>query len=45
MVAVLQIMSGGMLIVVLNAIKVAIHVFGGVTAYLALRSYTRAIGA
>ncbi len=43
-VAVLQIMSGGTLVMVLNVIKVAIHLFGGVTAFLALRSYNRAVG-
>jgi hypothetical protein len=43
-VAVTQIMSGGSLVMVLNAVKVAIHIFGGVAAYLALRSYNRAMG-
>jgi hypothetical protein len=40
-IAIVQMMSGGLLIVILYTIKVAIHVFGGATAFLAFRSATR----
>jgi hypothetical protein len=40
-VAIVQVISGGGLFAILQGIKVAIHVFGGVTAYLAQRSLTR----
>ena len=37
--AVIQIASGDAVLQVLNGIKVAIHVFGAVTAYMATRAY------
>jgi len=38
-VAAMQIASGTALLVVLSSIKVAIHVFGGVTAFMAQRAF------
>jgi hypothetical protein len=39
--AFIQMLSGGIFLMVLQGIKVAIHIFGGVTAYLAYRSAAR----
>jgi len=39
--AVIQIASGSTLLVVLQSIKLLIHIFGGVTALLAQREFTR----
>ena len=38
--AIVQMMAGGPIIVVLNGIKVLIHIFGGITAILAQRAFT-----
>lgn len=43
--ALLQVFSGGAMMIVLQGIKVLIHVFGAITAYLALRSVTQAAAA
>jgi len=37
--AIVQMMAGGPIIVVLNSIKVLIHIFGGITAILAQRAF------
>ena len=42
--AILNIFSGSALLVVLQSIKLAIHVFGAVTAYLAQREFARSQG-
>jgi hypothetical protein len=39
--AVVQMVSGNVLLIVLQSIKVMIHLFGGTTAFLAFRSATR----
>jgi hypothetical protein len=43
-VAFVQIFEGAGFIVVLLGVKVAINVFGAITAYLAVRAYERALG-
>ena len=44
-VAVFQVMAGHGLIVTLNAVKIVIHVFGAITAFLATRAYAAATAA
>jgi hypothetical protein len=44
-VAIMQMMQGSGLLVALQGVKVVIHVFGGVTAYLAQRAYADAVRA
>jgi hypothetical protein len=38
-VAIVQMLTGGGLLMVLQGIKVLIHIFGGITAYMAQRAY------
>jgi hypothetical protein len=39
--ATLQMMSGNVILVALNGVKILIHIFGGVTAWMAQRAYAR----